>query len=324
MTVSSYQKLARLAQQLVDVGSLGEIDNLNAAQMGKLLQTNQHILERACLELSPNCCVPLSYDRDFFAVHCEHLTPLRNLGRAFYLESVVARLKEDFRTAAKAGLTILELANAVRRGGLIVDSQVSNAIAALGTQCLGTIRDHLDSATRRFVIGDLFRLESQREAYAQIAERDRHWEVSAGYADEPIDFSNINIIYPNEADSSEEGSEAIRNFLQDIQNLPATSQNTLKLYQDLQPLVYMRLLVVDLALRELKSVTGTYPTQLSELSPQILDEVPRDPYTKDLFVYERRGDVSFDLCCLGPRLNASERNYTSWALEGFTALRLNM
>jgi hypothetical protein len=324
MTLSSYEKLAKLAQQLVDTDSLGEIDHLSAAPLRKLLQKNQQTLELARLELSPSCCVPLDYSRDFFAAHCECLTPLRDLGRAFYLESVVARLSKDFRTAAKAGLTILELANAVRRGGLIVDSQVCNAIAAMGTRCLGTIRSQLDSGTRRFVIADLLRLETQRETYAQIAERDRHWEESTGYADEPIDFSKLSIEAPDEADLSEEDQIAIQTFLQVIQQLPATSQNTIKIHQDLQPLAYMRLLAVDLALREFESLSGTFPTQLSELLPEILHEVPRDPFTNQMFAYQKLGEDSFDLICLGPQLDGSERNYTSWVLEGFTALSLNM
>jgi hypothetical protein len=40
MTLSSYEKLAKLAQQLVDTDSLGEIDHLSAAPLRKLLQKN--------------------------------------------------------------------------------------------------------------------------------------------------------------------------------------------------------------------------------------------------------------------------------------------
>ena len=110
----------------------------------------------------------LRYEKAFFADHSEDCSQLRKLARAFRVEALFAASREEFSTAALAGVDILELANAVRRGGLVVDSLVSIAISGIAIESLRKLRGNLDEATRVTLRDSLRSLEHEREPFADI------------------------------------------------------------------------------------------------------------------------------------------------------------
>jgi hypothetical protein len=245
-----YEKLLESASRLTDMDALAEIDEADAAAISGLLHRNQLALESARRVLGPECVVPIRYEKAFFSEHCDHFSHLRNLARAFHAEAWLAAANNDFRAAARIGIDTLELANAVRRGGLVTDHLVGIAISGIAMDDLRKIRTKLDTGTRRLVIDELQRLEAEREPFADIVARDRDWEVAVGYEDKPCDFMSQGLSDPEECGLSEEEQKELLQFLQQVADLPERDRREMERDQDFHILALMRMLAVDLALRD--------------------------------------------------------------------------
>ena len=178
---------------------------------------------------------------------------------------------------------------------------------------LRKIRTKLDSGTRRLVIDQLHRLDAERESFADIVERDRDWEVAVGYEGKPCDSMSHELSNPEECGLSEEEQKEILQLLQQMADLPESDQRKMQRDQDYHILALMRLLAVDLALRDCRDTCGSFPNDLSALTPQPLAEPPLDPYTENAFIYRRTSDTLFDLYSTGPKLTDSGGHFGPWS-----------
>ncbi|MBI2929973.1 MAG: hypothetical protein HYY24_30310 [Verrucomicrobia bacterium] len=77
---------------------------------------------------------------------------------------------------------------------------------------------------------------------------------------------------------------------------------------------YLRLLTCAVALRWYQLESGAYPTQLAELVPRYLPELPRDPFSAGSFVYRRTGD-GFRLYSVGPNGKDEQGNSAGTAAD---------
>ncbi len=301
MTATPYESLVAAAARLTDTDVLADIDEGNVSVASAHLDRNCFALEAARRALGPQCTVPLRFEEAFFSEHCDDFSHLRNLARAFRAEALRAAGNKDYHTAAEVGIDILELANAVRRGGLVTDLLVGVAISAIGIEGLRKIRTTLDHGTRRLLIEQLLRLEAERESFTEIVARDHKWEMAVGYKDEPCDFMSMDLTDPDECGLSEDEQRDLLQLLQHIGDLPATDRRKMELDHDRHILALMRMLVVDLALRDWHASSGSFPDGLSSLTTQMLPKLPLDPYTETWFIYRRVGDTSFQLYSTGPK-----------------------
>jgi hypothetical protein len=304
--------LIESAARLTDVDALAVLDEAQVSAASSLLQQNQLALESVRRVLGPECVVPVRYEEAFFSEHCEHFSHLRNLARAFQAEAWLAASRNDFRAAARSGIDTLELANAIRRGGLLTDLLVGIAISGIAMEALRRIRTKLDNGTRRQAIDQLHRLEAQREPFTDIVARDRDWEVAVGYEDKPCDFMSHELSDPEECGLSEDEQKEIRRLLQEMADLPETEQRKMQHDQDNHILALMRMLAVDLALRHVYDTTGRFPDELLSLTPQPLARLPLDPYTEQPFIYRQLGVASFCLYSTGPKLSDGGGHFGPW------------
>ena len=312
MTTTPYETLVESAARLTGVDAFDDIDDSHVSAASRLLQQNQLALESARRALGPDCVVPLRYEQAFFSQHCDHVSHLRNLARAFRAEAWLAVSRNDFQAAARICMDTLELANATRRGGLVTDLLVGIAISGIAMHALRKIRTKLENSTRRLVIDELHRLEAEREPFAVVVARDRDWELAVGYEDEPCDFTAQELIDPNECGLSEEEQKEILQLLQQMAELPEPDQRKMQRDQDYHILALMRMLAVDLALRDWRDTFGSFPNDLSSLTPQPLAQLPLDPYTENSFIYRRISDASFDLYSTGPKLTDGGGHFGPW------------
>ena len=183
VNTTPYEALVEAAALLTDAARIGDLDEGDLATAAAIVQQNRAALESARRALGPQCAVHLRYEESFYSEHCAHLSDLRDLGRMFRAEAYIASQNGDYRAAATIGLDIFELANAIRRGGLVTDLLFSIAIARLAIDALRKDRTNVDSASRLLLVRELRRLEAEREPFAGIIARDREWEVAVGYAD---------------------------------------------------------------------------------------------------------------------------------------------
>lgn len=312
MATTPYETLVESAARLTDVDTLADIDAAPASTTSEFVHRNQGALESARRVLGPTCVVPVRYEESFFADHCDHFSHLRNLTRAFRAEAWLAASRSDFRTAARCAIDILDLANAVRRGGLVTDLLVGIAISGIAIDTLRKIRTKIDNDTRRRVMDELQRLEAEREPFVDVVARDRNWEIAVGYEDKRCDFMSLEMDDPEECGLSEEEQKEIRQLLQQIADLPESDQRKMQRDQDYRTLASMRLLAVDLALRDCHATTGSLPNDLSSLTPRPLAELPLDPYTENSFIYRRISAASFDLYSTGPKLTDGGGHFAPW------------
>jgi hypothetical protein len=302
MTATPYEALVESASRLISADTLADFEEHNISDAASLAEQNRHVLDSARHLLTQQCCVPVRYERSFFPDHADDFSHLRNLARAFRVEALFAASHGEFGTAALAGVDILELANAVRRGGLVVDLLVSIAISGVAMDLLRKLRGNLDEATRLTLRDALRSLQHEQEPFSDIYARDQAWERAVGAENEPCDFTAHELMDPQECGLSEDEQRVVIAIMQQMAELPDSEQREMQYNQDRHSLALMRMLSVDLALRSWHAQTHSYPSSLGLLVPQHLPEVPEDPFTGNAFVYRPVDSRTFLLYSTGPTM----------------------
>jgi hypothetical protein len=300
-TSTPYDALIYAAASLAGIDEIADIDELEISAVSALLQRNRAALESARRVLGPHCVVPVRYEESFWTDHVWHFSPLRNLARAFRVEARLATHNEDFLPTANIGLDILELANAVRRGGLVTDLLVGIAISGIAIEVLRKHRTKYDSPTRWQLIAQLQRLEAEREPFDTIAARDRDWEIAVGYYRKKSEVVSQELNDPEECGLPEEERREVLQLMQQVMDLPEQERQKMYLDQDRHQIALMRMLLIDVALREQSGSSGVFARHLSSLAPEMLAKVPVDPFTERRFIYRRVGATAFHLYSTGPK-----------------------
>jgi hypothetical protein len=282
--------------------SLVDLEYLPNEAAREYLSKNRNALSAARIALQNECAVPVRYDQQFYTEHTEDFGHLRSLAKTFALELSHAKLNSDFAAAVRIGVDLLELANAVRRGGLLMDFLVSLSISSMAIEELRGGPSHRSDraeSTRRELRNELARIERSRESLQVIVDRDRKWEAAVGWQDESVDFANIPLS-EMETGIPEEHQRAVFDALQSMANLPSDELTLRYRELDNRDLAMQRLLFVDLALRSYQAIHQSYPDNLTSLVPTICSDLPGDPFTDDLFRYQRLAMDKFVLYSPGP------------------------
>jgi len=313
-TATPYEELVESAASLTDTDLIADVDGRDIAGASAFLRQNHVALESARRVLGPHCAVPLRYDESFYSEHCDHFSHLRNLARALRADARLAAHNHEYQATARIGLEILELANAVRRGGLVTDLLVGIAISGIAIEILRKNRTNFDQATRHSLIHELQRLDDEREQFATVLVRDCDWEVALGYDDKPCDFTSQELSNPKDCGLSEEQQRALFQLMQQIVDLPKADQQKMYLDIDRRSLASMRMLIIDLALRDRCESSGFFAEHLSALVPELLPRVPVDPFTDTSFIYRSVGGTSFHLYSTGPKMSDGGGKIGPWPL----------
>ena len=88
--------------------------------------------------------------------------------------------------ALALGLDKLALANAVRRGGLVIDLLAAVAFESMAIERLRSLRSRLDGALCVQLANAIIRLDEGREPFDDIVRRDVAWEQSVGHTGDTI------------------------------------------------------------------------------------------------------------------------------------------
>ena len=214
----------------------------------------------------------------------------------FRAEAVGWAARGEHCNAAIAAVGNLQLANAARRGGLVIDSLVGNAIQGLGLESLRGLLDNLNEETRLALVDDILRIDSERELVDDIIRRDRQWVSRVEGDDDPIAPElPSDLIDSEECELSVEEQEVLRNLIQEAITMPAAESHKLLISLEHEALASLRMFVIELAPQSFYETSRTLPTKLSSLSPQPLRRIPIDPYTNEPFTYQRWGGRGYHL-----------------------------
>lgn len=306
---TGYEGLLAVGQSLTGVAILDAQTELSDGDLAQFLSVNQEALEQTRRLLQQSCSVPLEYDAGWLEKQGDNGTPLRNLARSFALELKAAVRLGDLPRAAGIGLDIFQLANASRRGGLVIDALVANAIEGIAID--GTRRVHrrlLSSDAVRLARG-LLRLDVEREPFDEIVERDQKWEQAVGYRDEKPDF--VHMEWPGSEQLDSETEQTLRQMLQSLADLPADELRAFQKQLDDRNLALLRLLTLESALQGFHAGNGLYPSELSVLAPSYLTAIPRDPFTAAEFRY-RTTATGYAVYSPGPTGQDSGGRFGDW------------
>lgn len=287
-----YESLLNIGRSLRAFPRNETADEPSAAEIGSFLAANRDLLEQVRVTLSPACRVPVVYDKSHFEQHSDSFLMLRDLATALRWKIEELAAKGEFVPAARWAIDLLDLANGVRRGGLIVDSQVSIAVGGhSAVEQLRRIRHQLPADYRPSLIEELTRVDAQHEPFAEILARDREWERRVDLPPyNPRDAWTPEMLEQLEQIDRETHAK-VKEYLasEDPPNTEPDNYDFIRL-QNMESLAKLRLLAIDTALRLWQSTRGRYPESLDELTPEILPTLPLDPYAAAPFRYRRHGD----------------------------------
>lgn len=311
MEALPYQSLVKASSKLSEVEFPDEIGSHNIDDATALLDRLIPVLDSAQSLVRQKFEVPVEYRSDYFSDHMDEVVHLRNLSRAFRHGCNVASFNGDSRSVARYGMATLQLANAVRHGGLIVDHLVAVAVTGIAINCLRAERDRYAGNVRQSIIESLFIFEEEWESFFDITQRDAEWENKSGYQDESGELPEDELFDTDSELSLEEQKELIL-LLKASAERPLSERHAMYAELDLHALALSRLLAVDLAIRSWNAAVGSYPRGLSQLSPELLPTIPRDPFTGSEFVYRANGG-SFLLYSLGSDRTDRGGRFGTWA-----------
>jgi hypothetical protein len=115
---------------------------------------------------------------------------------SFALELQQAAADGDYSGAARIAVDLLDLANSIRRGGLVIDLFVSVAVASIAINLLRGVRGHLGASDRLNLIRQLTRTEHDQKPLLEIIARDRHWQSAVGYQEQEVDLNAATVTRP--------------------------------------------------------------------------------------------------------------------------------
>lgn len=310
MVATIYSELLDIAAQVAAVEAFEVIDNHcidEAVARLEQIKPALNALERLPLR---QCVVPVLFQQDFFDCRMKDLQQLRKLSWALQFAADVSAYRGDYKETARYGMVLLDLASAIRRGGLVVDYLIAVAFAGCAVERLRVVRQHFPHDVCRELISSIAGYEIDREPFEEIAARDARWEAESGYEANKAEMSEddwLDSASEIPIDDQRIVIQAVKEFAdQPRQDLQATYASA-----DLRALAMVRLLAVDLAIRCWKSDNGRYPETLAALSPKMMIDVPCDPFTGNDFVY-RCDHGSYTLYSTGPDAQDSGGRFASW------------
>jgi hypothetical protein len=178
----------------------------------------------------------------------------RSAARALMHEGELARHQSRYGDAARSALDNVRMSHASIRGGLLVDYLVGLAVEGIGNESLYRVLQHLSADQCREAIDALAELERSREPLDDVLHRDRIWEEHAyGW------FGRFCLV------------------VNDIATPDAAARGTERLLHK-RAIATTGLLKLELALRACQLERGALPDRLEQLVPDILSELPLDPF----------------------------------------------
>ena len=164
---SGYSQLVDLGKSLTGTDILPRIEMLGEAEIAGFLEANKDTLDSARRVLVVECSVPLEFDALYLNKLRRNVLALRDLALSFGLELTAAERNGALTQAVTIGLNIFALANAARRGGLVLDSLVAVALEDCGIERLRRLHHRLSLADSTTLANGILRLDSvTRESHS--------------------------------------------------------------------------------------------------------------------------------------------------------------
>lgn len=249
--------------------------NPKTADLQKFVTQNAASLKAVRTELAKPWRVELA---DRFDERWEDHSALRNVADGLLAEAEVARLGGETMDSATTSLQVLNIGHRTCKGAHFVYFLIGMAIEDGGIYQLSRARNQLQPDELAFVIESLRQLDSSFPSAGEWKPVNRAW------------FDRATTWHKRLHDRIY--CEWITDYAQADERMAQNAHHRSR--------AALRLLYTDLALRQFQAKHGEYPESLQELVPELLEQVPLDPFTDKPLSYRREPDGSFTLYSVGP------------------------
>ena len=227
-------------------------DKMNLEELRKLVAKNSDALQLARTSLQEDCAVPLQFSRDWVSRHLPELADYKRLAQAFVAEGMLAGMENRTGDAVKSYLDTIRLGHKSAQGGVLIDQLVGTAIEAMGVSHLQKLVDQLDAKTCRETAATLETLDAQGQTWNEVVQQERAWSRRT-YPD--IRYRMAELVM----------SSSLKKALQKAgQKFNWQEKKS-------------RQLIIDLAAHAYVLENGHRPVNLTDLVPDYLKAVPKDP-----------------------------------------------
>jgi len=222
------------------------------AQLREIVSVNAEALMLARAGLSNECRVPVKFSLPYLEEHLSELAGLKRLAQAFIVEGRFAEKQSRFGDAAGSYLDLIRLGNHSARGGVLVDGLVGLTIESMGVAGLQKMIGRLGAKSCRETAATLETLDAQKQSWTDILRQEQAWSRRT--------FPGIKYRLGELVMSS-----SLKRVEQKAgQKFNGQEKKTLQL-------------TIDLAARAYELEKSRRPASLTDLVPDYLKTVPRDP-----------------------------------------------
>lgn len=299
---NGYADLVAAAKQIRVDDELPRSEEFDVEVVTRYIAEHAPELTAAREALRRPCRVDVRMVKEFYEEHWPETRSLRDLARLFCCEARLAAAQQNYPRLIRCGMDLLELGNAMRGGGKILDFLIALGATGIGIDVLRMHRSKLNDEQRKFLIGELLRYEAIAEPVDSIIARDHEWEIATRYAE--TESSEFKPSDPEEIGISLEAQQELHEFLQASiareRALPPEQRHQSERQLARFEQAMLRLFATDLALHRFHTTQHVFPNWLHLLVPKFLPSVPIDPYTSAPLIYRRHGD-NFELYSTGPK-----------------------
>ena len=311
---NGYADLVAAAKGVRRCAELAPWKEFDVELAAKFVAEHAPQLAAARAALKRPCRVEMRMTKEMYTKQVVKVDSLRELSKLFGTEAWLAYRQQEFDRLVRAGIDLLELGNATRRGGMLLDALVAMESEGSGVSALRQQRLKLSDGQQQTLIAELQRIDREREPIEENITRDREWEILTGYV-EPEEFEPFDSVATNEEEREVEKllQEMFRIKHEAKKELPPEQKHWEERSLDFIQHALLRLLSTDLALRRFQTAERVFPNQLRSLVPKFLPAVPLDPFTGVPLIYRLQGET-FQLYSTGPKRVDGGGSFTSYRM----------
>lgn len=255
-------------------GNVSAISELDTVALRLLVTNHANTLLLLRIGLSRTSAVPTESFIANFATASTDLTSLKALANLLRAEGRLAELERRPGDAARSYLDAIRLGGQMSHGGLIINRLVGIACEGVGCIPLVKLVPKLSGDEIRGLIAALEQVDEQTVSWDEITSNEnRFTRAQLGSYPNPLRLATDLWLTRNVRRAAKERHEIA--------------------------LARLRLLAVELALRQHRSEIGTAPSQLEQLVPKYLRRAPTDPFSGRPLGYKPAG-TNWLLYSVGP------------------------
>lgn len=250
---NGYDDLVKAAGMLI--GTSSDWSQVSPERLLEAVNTNADAIRLARTALGRESRVRLTFNNssNYWTSFSQNLMTLKNLGRAFAAEGRLKELQGHTNDAAASYMDAIRVGHEAFRGGTIIHSMSGLAVEAVGLSRLEKITTALDASQCRAIATILEGFETRREPLESVLDVEKIW-VRQVYG---LKGSVLRLLTYKSIKHSEQ--KWICRFR--AQQLRAAKDT------------------IALAARAYELEKGQRPQKITDLVPEYLKTVPKDPGT---------------------------------------------